>query len=265
MKLYAYGCSWTEGNGADLDVENQLPTPQEKTEFRNQHSWVKHLGEKLNLEVENNGVGGNANLKIFNKVVEDVRTGKISEGDFVVVMWSSSLRDYVPFLPTGEWISWSIKSLALRPERFITSYKSEDKKYDNFLESYKGFFLANLYNENYYAIVNQNYIMFLQQMFLDYGIKYIFCDAFESMIRPMREIDDKTFLIDPVYYFGFKHNRNTNKTFHQLLTNLNKSTVWEKTEGIPSIVVETSKHPNIQGYQYIADELYKFIHERNIL
>ena len=137
MKLHAYGCSWTEGNGADLLIENELPTPVEKTKFRNEHSWVKHLGEKLNLPVENNGVGGNANLKIFNKVVEDVRSGKISKDDFVVVMWSSSLRDYVPFLPTGEWISWSIKSLALRPERFITSYRSEDKKYDNFLESYK--------------------------------------------------------------------------------------------------------------------------------
>ena len=59
------------------------------------------------------------------------------KGDLVVIMWSSSLRDHVHFLPKGEWISWSIKELTLLPHKFFESYKFGDDKYNSFLEDYK--------------------------------------------------------------------------------------------------------------------------------
>jgi hypothetical protein len=56
-------------------------------------------------------------------------------------MWSSSLRDSVPFLPNNEWISWSIKHLMETPNKFKDSYKSHNKIYNSFLSSYKDFFI----------------------------------------------------------------------------------------------------------------------------
>jgi len=260
MILHAYGCSWTEGEGSDVEIENQLPTREEKKSFRNEHSWVKLVADRLQLPWVNNGIGGNANLKIFNQVVEDVRQEKIKENDFVIVMWSSSLRDYVPFLPKGEWVSWSMNSLKHHPERFIHSYQSNYKNYDDFLSEYKQFFLANLYNENYYDIVNQNYIIFLQELFKFYNIRYVFCDAFEPMLKKITKENERSYLIDPVNYLGWRAINTVNHTLQSMLTGRNMPDVWEEM-----LNANKRLHPNKKGYAIIADVLLDFIHDRKIL
>jgi hypothetical protein len=79
MNLHAYGDSWTEGQG----------TTSDRTEWK-KHSWVKIVSDKLGIDSNNNGISGNSNLSIFNKVVDDLIENKIQENDVVVVMWSSS-------------------------------------------------------------------------------------------------------------------------------------------------------------------------------
>ncbi len=173
MKLYAYGDSWTEGQGAIIEEEQKIKDRMVLKDFRNKHSWPVMLANKLNCDHENNGWSGKANNLIFNEVINDLRNGKIHKGDLVVIMWSSSLRDHVHFLPKGEWISWSIKELTLLPHKFFESYKFGDDKYNGFLEDYKRFFLENMFNQNYYNIINQNYIIFLQKMLDEYGVKHL--------------------------------------------------------------------------------------------
>lgn len=261
MILHAYGCSWTEGEGSDALVENELVSREDKKSFRNEHSWTNKVATSLNLKSINNGIGGNANLRVFNQVIEDIRSEKIQPNDFVMVMWSSSLRDYVPFLPKGEWMSWSMKSLTHHPERFINSYQSDYKKYDDFLSEYKHFFLANVYNENYYDIVNQNYIIFLQELFKFYNIRYLFCDAFEPMIKQINSENDKTHLIDSINYWGWRENKKViNYTMQDMLMNHSVSDVWEVT-----LNANKRLHPNKKGYSIIADVLLDFIKARKIL
>ena len=141
MKLHAYGDSWTEGQGTTID----------RKEWKN-YSWVKIVSDKLGIYSNNNGISGNSNLSIFNKVVDDLIENKIQENDIVVVMWSSSLRDTVPFLPKNEWVSWSVKHLAELPYKFIESSQSKNEKYNNFLYSFKELFITDLFNQNYYNI-----------------------------------------------------------------------------------------------------------------
>ena len=74
MVLHAYGCSWTEGEGCDNDIEKLLKN-QELVVFRNQQSWVKILADRLGCEWINNGKSGNPNSIIFNSVIGDVTTG----------------------------------------------------------------------------------------------------------------------------------------------------------------------------------------------
>ena len=171
MKLHAYGDSWTEGQGCRLEDESNLKDRIILKDFRNKHSWPIKLANKLNCDHENNGWSGKANNLIFNEVINDLRNGKIHKGEFVVIMWSSSLRDYVPFLPKGEWISWGQMELAALPHKFTESYTYGDEKFNNFLAEYKKFFLGNLFTQNYYNIINQNYIIYLQHMLNEYGVK----------------------------------------------------------------------------------------------
>jgi hypothetical protein len=253
MILRAYGDSWTEGQGADVHNESKLTNRNELRKFRNENSWVKLLSDKLDMSFINNGLSGQSNLKIFNQVVSDIKEGIVSEDDFVVIMWSSSLRDNVPFLPNNEWISWSIKQLfETSSNGFINSYKSGNVIYDDFLQSYKEFFIGELFNQNYYNIVNQNYIIFLQKLLEHYKIKYLMCDAFESMVIDLETKDNVSDNINKTNYWNFGK-----KCFKQHLLELNRNDIWEP--------IEVSKqdvggiHPNKKGYEIITEELYNYI------
>jgi len=256
MKMYTYGDSWTEGQGCYLEKESQIKDRLVLQEFRNQYSWPKKLSLLLKCNFENKGLSGRANNLIFNDVISDLRNGNIHTGDLVIIMWSSSLRDYVHFLPKGEWISWSSDELKLLPQKFIESYKFGDDRYNNFLSNYKAFFLQNMFNQNYYNIINQNYIIFLQKMLEEYNVNYLMCDAFDFMVQSPNAEDDITHLINKKSYWKFG-----NETIKDYLTTLNKN-VWE-VEELKSLNI--SNHPNHLGYKFIAEELFRYIKQNNII
>lgn len=258
MKLHAYGDSWTEGEGSNWSHEQTIKDRQQLQIYRNENSWVKHLSNKLGLEPVNNGWSGRANNVIFNDVINDLRNGKIHKRDFVVIMWSSSLRDYVPFLPKGEWISWGQMELSALPQKFTESYQYGDKKFNTFLSEYKKFFLLELFNQNYYNIINQNYIIFLQKMLQDYGINYLMCDAFDLMVQELNTKDDVTKLIDKKRYWGFAE-----KSLESWMMKYYKhDPVWEVKIPNP---MKVAQHPNIEGYKLISEELYNYIVKNDVL
>ena len=251
MKLYAYGDSWTEGQGCRLEEELSIKDRMILKDFRNKYSWPIKLANKLGCDHENNGWSGKANNLIFNDVISDLRNGKIHKGDLVVIMWSSSLRDHVHFLPKGEWISWSIKELTLLPHKFFESYKYGDDKYNGFLEEYKKFFLHNMFNQNYYNIVNQNYIIFLQKMLEEYDVNYLMLDAFDMMVQDLNRKDDVTHLINKKRYWEFEK-----QTIRDFLIKVSDESAWEYPNPFEEI---PSKHPNENGYKLISEELYNYI------
>jgi lysophospholipase L1-like esterase len=253
MIVRAYGDSWTEGQGTDVVVEKSITERHELRKFRNDNSWVKFVCDKLDMTYINNGLSGASNLKIFNQLTTDIKEGLIAKDDFVFVMWSSSLRDNVPFLPNNEWLSWSIKQLfETSSENFIKSYKSGNVEYDNFLQSYKELFIAELFNQNYYNIINQNYIIFTQKLMESYGIKYFMCDAFETMIIDLNKSDDVTKHINKKTYWNFGK-----KCFKDFLLETKKDDIWE-----PIVVSKQDVggiHPNKSGYELIANEIYNYL------
>jgi hypothetical protein len=255
MILHAYGDSWTEGEGCDLEIESTLKN-QELIIYRNQNSWVKLLADKLNLQWINNGKSGNPNSVIFNSIIDDVTNNRIKKGDLVIVLWSSSLRDYAAFLPRQQWVSWSVKHLVNLPEKFINSYKSNNETYDSFLREYKSFFLDNLFNQNYYNIVNQNYIIFLQKLFEFYDIKYVMADAFDMMVVNPNEKDDIGGMIKTKYYWEYRK-----KTMRDFL----QETKLDCFEDIKMISKNPAQHPNILGYNLISVEFNNYIVKNNII
>jgi len=257
-RLVAYGCSWTEGEGADVSIESTL-SPNEKRKFRNENSWPKFLSDKLNIpKYLNRGISGNSNRKMFNDVVKDIENGNVTSDDFVCVMFSSSLRDYVPYLPDGEWVSWSVKHLLETPDRFYNSYDEHgvSSTFNEFLSNYKKFFVTELFTQDYYNITNQNYIIFLEKLFKHYNIKYVMMESFEKMIQePLK--NNYLNLIDTTKIFG-----ELKFTFRDLLNELKRNDIWEHLERYDT---RATQHPNKEGYKIIADELYTFIKQNKIL
>jgi hypothetical protein len=258
-RIVAYGDSWTVGEGCNREIEDTL-SKHEKIIYQKENSWVKHLSDKLELPYQNNGISGNPNNVIFNQIVDDIKSGETTKNDFVIVMWSSSLRDYLPFFPKGpkgEWLSWSTKHLMETPDRFFTSTQTENRYYDFFMEDYKKFYLTNLYNENYYSIVNQNYIIFLQEFFKHYKIKHMFIDGIEDMFMGVLPHYDRTDLIDSRVYWQFKK-----QTARGYLNEFNRADLWEHTERWNT---RGTQHPNSEGYILLSDELQRFIDTQKII
>ena len=257
-RLVAYGCSWTEGEGSDVSIEKFL-SPNEKRVFRNENSWPSVLANKLNIpNTLNRGVSGNSNRKMFNDIIKDIENGNVTSSDFVSIMFSSSLRDYVPYLQDGEWVSWSVKHLLETPDRFYDSYDEHghSSTFNEFLSNYKKFFITDLFNQDYYNLKNQNYIIFLQKLLNHYNIKYIMMESFEKMVQPPLK-NDYLKLIDTVPIFG-----NLKTTFREILNKLDRNDIWEHVERYDT---RATQHPNKEGYKIIADELYQFINKNNIL
>lgn len=259
MKLFGYGDSWTEGVGVNRKMEDTFIKESDRKEYRTQFSWPKHLADNLSIEFKNNGIAGCSNKKIFDTIISDVKNGNIQKGDLVVILWSSSLRDEVSFYPEGEWFAWGKNYLDKKYIRdWALQFKlTKDAIYNHFLVDYKMFYVSNLLNQNYYNIVNQNYIIFLQKLFEHYNIKYVMADAFDHMVIDVKEEDDKTSYINKNNYWNF-----STKTFKHHLSNLNNPLLWE--DGLP-FENTPGKHPSIAGYKEISDELHKFIFDINVL
>lgn len=258
-RIVAYGDSWTIGEGCNREVEDTL-SKHEKIIYQKENSWVKILGDKFNIVTENNGISGNPNNKIYNQIVDDVKNGLTTKHDLVLIMWSSSLRDYLPFLPhgpKGEWLSWSTKHLVETPDRFFTSTQTENRYYDFFMEDYKKFFLLNLHNDLYYSIINQNYIIFLQHYLKHYKINYVMIDGIEDMFLGLDSVYDKTDLIDKDLYWGYR-----DKTIRDWLIERTDDTFWEYKDRWDT---RGTQHPNSMGYKLIADEIERFIKEKKLL
>ena len=83
-RLFTFGCSYT----ADFDI-NMIKGYQEYKKYRGgtfPKSWPTLLGEKLNMEVRNYGIGGVGNQSIFDQFC--IHSDEIEENDIVIIGWS---------------------------------------------------------------------------------------------------------------------------------------------------------------------------------
>jgi lysophospholipase L1-like esterase len=262
MKLFTFGDSWTEGVGGNLTEEYVTDIPEERTIIRQKYCWPKHLSELLECEFINYGVGAFSNTAIFNSILHQLKNEIITKDDFVVIMWSSSLRDPLPFFSTED--DFFIWGKRYKGKQHLLKYifdgvVGNNVKYKTSEKKFRDYYISNLFNDTYYDIVNQNYILHLQFIFKELGIKYLFCDAFDDMIGNdiISEID-KSNLIDNSRYWGYRE-----KTFADFLIDSKRSDVWEDNNYWNKLTA--GKHPNNNGYQLIAEELYKFILNSNLM
>ncbi len=94
MRLICFGDSWTAGHGVESDLkykEDAFP-PKFIENLRNQNSWPRWLGEKLNCAYVNMGVCGYGNEYILRSVIDSIDNGFLEENDIIIVMLSYPYR-----------------------------------------------------------------------------------------------------------------------------------------------------------------------------
>lgn len=289
--LIAFGDSFTVGDGSKRELIAELNSTLKQTfnnsdkksiisairAIKHQYSWPSVLASKLQLTPINKGETGSSNFKIFNSVFRYLANNTVTSNDLVCIMWSSSLRDYLPFMPgiltssSPIGLGWSVKEVFQKDKPTFKAKEDFFAHYDGFVknkteseieflkEDLSPFFrefaeeyLLDLYDENYYRIVNQNYIIILQEYFKRRGIQYVMMDAFESMTN-FGFSEDLLSKVDTSRYYGFNET-----TLWDFLNSFEDSSLFED-ESITYNPDGHKLHPSEFGYKRIAEKLYEFL------
>lgn len=287
-RIFCFGDSFTVGEGANLKLQREIEdlfkedknggakSAELVSEINKKLSWTQHLADRFKVHVENRGESGSNNERIFNSVFKyDFELGGITKDDLVIIMWSSSVRNplsWIPYIfaktsPIGA--GWSLKEMMDEKglKNFVDVYSNPhvskheleyvQKHLVPFMGEYFKTFITDLYDESYYNTVNLNLIKFLQDYFKSKGIKYIMIDAFERM-DSFKAKDDKRWdeLIDTSTYIGFGET-----TLWDMLEE-EGGDIWEDPE-LSYSPAGQRQHPNAEGYKIAGKIIGDFI-EKNI-
>ena len=282
MKIYSFGDSFTQGLGADRTAEHAMLGGHPKwdtmgdeqkniqrtkvAKFWTENSFTHLLANKLECKYRNFGHNGSRNMDIVENLLK--HSHEFKKGDLVLVGWTSSLRDRIPFWPRQvkyKWIapSQEVKNKFLLPEaqgaqnvgitaesfahQFDEAFNEElknAKKVHSFFKNFTKGWLVEGYQEEYYHLYNEQLIYFVQK-FLEYcGVKYIMFNAFEPMLQ------SESTLIDYKYYWtGGKESIWSLTKHNEDLLELKGWNVYDK---------HTPRHPSKAGQELFTKQLYKF-------
>ena len=258
--IYAFGDSFTAGLGVDNKWEqSQLGgrpdwniMSEEKKDiqrnivekFRNKNPYATRFANKINQQCRILAQSGCSNIDILDTLVEF--SYQIKQDDLVLIGFTSSLRDNIPYFPTkmnrgiapnNNVLEW-LNHIHVDNEIFGVDFRK-------FFQDYSSFYLTEMYDEKYYQIFNHNIIVFLQK-FLEYKkVKYIMLDAFDNML------DKKLKNVNTKYYWNFGK-----ETIYSYITSFNDEGLLE-TPGYNSYN-QAPRHPSIEGHKLFAEELHKF-------
>jgi len=259
-RIVSFGDSFTVGLGTDRDYEKQIFNKYEVkkardicNKFRRNNSFTKFLSDKFECDYLNLGENGCSNIDILNKVFNQ----SITSDDFVVISFTSSLRDTPSFFPSVFFDKNTLGGVADSKNEIINNLNKNNESELNGIELFKTeytkFYITDMYDEYYYSMYNQNVIVILQK-YLEYNdVDYIMIDAFESMIYSKKY--NKIDLIDKTKYWEFD-----SKNISSFLYEFNDKSLFEKDKFKSH--QNTPAHPSRDGHILFANELYRYINEK---
>ena len=264
--IYSFGDSFTAGLGVDREYEQsqlgshpdwdtmtdkQKNIQRNKVErFRHENSYTAYFARKVGMGYLNKGLSGCSNVDILNTIFECGDNFK--QGDIVFVGFTSSLRNPLPYFPKKIYNTEFKLAPNLNVLKNLSEIKINDlmkKNYSeesmSFFQDYSKFYLTEMFDEQYYEIVNYNIVVFLQKYFEHKKINYVMFDAFDYMVNQKYEHIDKK------YYWNIGK-----KTIYSYITSFNDEGLLEKAGYNP--YDQAPRHPSIEGHKLFAEELHKF-------
>jgi len=242
-KLVVSGDSWTAGvNGRDKNGQPLFltdPTKNINSEFK---LWPEYLGDMLDMDVVNVGLGGVGNEFIYNNIVD--KLSSVKNVGLTIAMWSEHTRwDFIrkrtlridPSVedPFEGWLSQPLIN-HLKPIVDVIKSRNMTTTEYNFLRSLRWFNAFQNYCES-------NKIPYMQ------------CSAFNTTSN-----DIVSQIIDhPVFYKMKEDHFYGWPIFHQI-GGFNMSDKLNEID--PDMtkfrVSDEDTHPNTEGHKFIAELLY---------
>ena len=274
MKIHCFGDSWTQGLGVEWEPGKGVIPMNERYNLnwdteRKLYSWPgqlsKLLGEKY--KVNNFGQAGSSNYKIYKDIFNNLKRRQITNGDLVIVCFSSIIREPLNFLTISSdsyddygFVNYS-NAVHTGPEmelpHWITQLKDNSIK-TAVIDMYMDF-LVNRFNYEHLYEISMNYVCNLQILFESLGINYLFVNAFENILS------------DKISFYKQIKKENwilPNYTLSEYLLDRK----GEIDESLPYSLWEDDcknvekcldgPHPNRIGYRFISELIYSEITKR---
>jgi len=250
-KLVVSGCSYTAGiverdeNGRALFLTD--PTKNVNLEFP---LWPKYLGEMLNMDVVNVGLGGIGNEFIYNRIVDELSSTK--DVGFAVACWSSHDR-------------WDFNSFSKFPKSFRIDPQVKDSLEGQLLKTKitdKLRQIIDMLLERKMVSTEYNFFKSLRwfNAFQNYcdsnNIPYIQCSAFNTLSS-----DVISLMLDHPIFYKMNEDHFYGWPMFSQIGGFNLSDKLNEVD--PEMkklrVSDEDTHPNTEGHKVIAELLYSGI------
>jgi len=235
--LFTFGCSYTEDFERVIETtKNSDFIPAQRRYVENHldgripKSWPQLLGEKLETDLKNYGVGGMSNYQIFEEICE--HSDEFKNGDTVVIGWTHITR----FRWIGEENKWS--PVFSQYTDNISKIMSETTFNETLIQRTKKLYVNEIYQ----------YQKLLEQLSKSIGFEIYFWSSDDNIIYK----ENKEFFTDKKYLLNDLISNNNN-IFNIIQKNGGK-TINEETNGeIPD------NHLAETGHRVQAELFYKHI------
>lgn len=247
--LYANGCSWTAGNGIEMDPLLQHKTSREKSEAMKSMNWASQLGKLLDCDVINQSQGAGSNKRMVRTTCDYIQAlDKEKYKDLLVILgWSTVDRNEL-LLDDGEYHQWCMfnatqKISSHRPGLNDYFLREVDKVQDGYMK--------------YIINSRMNYTYFFQEMFLmsnlleNLNIRYLFF----SSLPWRRYATDTTHNVENEFSLQISHLKKPNiLNMRDCNDELNVMSDFCRLNNVP---MAPDHHTMIMGHRLWAEHLHR--------
>jgi len=277
--IHCFGDSWVHGIGTEwepgrgrIPMEDRYNGDLEWWKIYEKYSWPAQLQKLLDnkIQVKNYGNAGYSNNDIYNDIIERLWENKIKKNDFVIVSFSSIIRQQLPFFYVNDehfgFTNYSNSCLldytsGLKVEKIHWIENINNKKIKNITNIIYKDYIVNRFNYDFLYEMAMQYMCNLQIYFEKLEVNYLFVNAFENNVSKNVKFYDQL-KKDKWILFDY--------TLQEYL--LDRAKDFDKSKGYSvweddTINVEKNQdgpHPNRIGYRMIAELIYQNIKDKPI-
>lgn len=188
-------------------------------------SWPFLLAKKLKItDVTNRGVGGGSNKLSIMKLFEDTNDLADLENTLIIFVWTGMQRTCIYHEDEHDW------------QNVLVGHRSLVEKHRKISDFYYEWMYSD--HDAYTTVLQQQIFV---KLYLEYKkVKYFFANSFISNQHLYKE-DQIDLFFREKYLFGYS------QSLHQKACYENK------------MISQDKFHPNKEGHNYIADEMFSYI------
>ena len=245
--IFGFGDSYTQGHKLDTS----FPSYKLWKQYLNDKlpdTWIEILGDKLNMDIHNYGMGGASNVEIFHTFCKHIN--EMKKDDIVIINWT--------FMHRFRWASYDERDGVINKFWMGLSCNPENGKYIS--ESTREEIVLNREHPYYLDEIN-DYEILIDKLSSLIGFEVYYWSSIPELIYTLpndKKLTRKYILSDIVLFEGNHVLNGIGGPFFKMIKNYGGKTIFEETDGfVPD------NHLGASGHRVQSELFYEYIIDKN--